>query len=260
MKMGEIKFFLKFGKKEHNDVFASGNLFCSNAKTFWGIEEKFKFKGQGDRLEGSSKVFAQKIAIHDYSDHSLITQLGMSNGLLRYAPAKNIPVFCLFAAHEKDCVVDENGNFRIKLSDETKRIIKEHFPNADSVAVIRDPKQFLTDVEKSIGCEIKHELVHYFRIDEGLPTNDGRRAMEHEYMMYLTQDVPPVVEGGSRKYFFKAEYAYRALLCKDVFFQGEQEYRIVLPKELVSKEGRLYPVKNSQEIKVFDLEEFFEQF
>lgn len=256
--MNKVKFLLKFGRREHIDMFANGGLFCSNAETFWGIEDELKLKGQGDRLEASSMVFAQRMAIHDYNDHSLIAEVGVGNGLVRYEPAKHIPVFCLFAVYENDCCENNDGSLKIKLSDKTKQTIREHFPNADSVAIIWKPLQFLLDVEKTIGCEIKHELVHYFYIDEGLPTSDGRRAMDHQYMMYLVQDVPPVVENGKKTYSFKAEYVYRALLCKDVFFQDEQEYRIVLPKESVSG-GRLYPVKYSQALEVLSLDDFFSQ-
>lgn len=254
--MDEVKFLLKFGRKEHIEAFANGGLYCSNAETFWGIENELKLKGQGDRLEASSKVFAQRMAIYDNDDNSLVAEVGMSNALVRYEPAKNIPIFCLFTVYANDCSVDDDGNLQIELSDHTKQIIREHFPNADSVAIIRNPQQFLLDIEETIGCEVKHELVNYFYIDEGLPTADGKRAIDHQYMMYLTQDVPPAVEDRKRTYSFRAKYVYRALLCKDMFFKDEQEYRIVLPQESVSG-GRLYPVKYSQKPEVVNLDDFF---
>ena len=45
--MGHIKFLLKFGEESHLKEFAKGSLYCSNAETFWGIEDKQKIKGQG---------------------------------------------------------------------------------------------------------------------------------------------------------------------------------------------------------------------
>lgn len=42
---------LKFGRREHTQAFAGGQIFFSNAQTFWGIEDNLKIKGQGDRLE-----------------------------------------------------------------------------------------------------------------------------------------------------------------------------------------------------------------
>ena len=40
--MTEIKFLLKFGKREHLESLVKGNIYCSNAITFWGIEDKLK--------------------------------------------------------------------------------------------------------------------------------------------------------------------------------------------------------------------------
>ena len=40
--MTDIKYLLKFGKREHLQDLTDGNLYCSNATTFWGIEDKLK--------------------------------------------------------------------------------------------------------------------------------------------------------------------------------------------------------------------------
>ena len=40
--MAEIKFLLKFGKREHLESLVKGSIYCSNAITFWGIEDKLK--------------------------------------------------------------------------------------------------------------------------------------------------------------------------------------------------------------------------
>lgn len=254
--MDDVKFLLKFGRLEHIKSLIDGNLFCSNAETFWGIEDKLKLRGQGDKLEASSMIFAQNITIQSHENKSVITQIGRCNGLVRYEPAKKIPVFCLFAVHSNDCYIDSNGDVKIKLSDKTKQVIREHFPNADSVAIISNPSQFLSDVECSIGLDIKHELVHYFHIDKGIITEDGRQAMDKEYMRYLSQDVPPIVSNGATQYTFCADYVYRALLCKDIFFEDEQEYRIVLPTETIDS-SKIYPVKYSNAILMKSIADFF---
>ena len=59
--MADIKYLLKFGKREHLESLVSGNIYCSNAITFWGIEDKLKIKGQGDILEAGTRMFAQKM-------------------------------------------------------------------------------------------------------------------------------------------------------------------------------------------------------
>lgn len=253
--MGEVKFLLKFGQRKHIESFAQLGLFFSNAETFWGIEDKLKIKGQGDVLEASSRIFAQKMTIHNYDDHSVVAQIGESNSLFRYDAAKHIPVFCMFAVREQDCYLDDNGKLRIKLSDETKQTIREHFPNADAVAIVDNPMQFLLDVERSLKTPLKHELVHYFHIDKGFATDNGQTAMDMEYMKYLTQDTSPVIENGKKTYSFHADYVYRVLFCKDVFFEREQEYRIVLPAEQILT-GTIYPVEYNTEFAIQNLDEF----
>lgn len=253
--MSEVKFLLKFGQREHIEAFIKSGLFFSNAESFWGIENDLKIKGQGDILEAGSRIFAQNMTIHDYDDHSVVAQIGKSNSLFRYDAAKHIPVFCMFAVREQDCYLDDKRKLRIKLSDETKQTIREHFPNANAVAIIDNPRQFLLDVERSLKTPLKHELVHYFNIDKGFPTDNGQIAMDMEYMKYLTQDTSPVVENGKKTYSFHVDYVYRVLFCKDVFFEREQEYRIVLPSEEILT-GTMYPVEYSTKIAIQDLDEF----
>lgn len=253
--MSEIRFLLKFGKKEHIEEFVNGSLFCSNAETFWKIEKDKKIKGQGDILEGGSRIYAQRVVMQEPSSGRVADFNSNVDILVHYEPVKNIPVFCLFVVYDSDCCKDHKGNYSIRLSDETKDIIREHFPDADTVAIIACPKQFIEDVDTSIGCHIENGPVNYFNIDKGVDIGDGKVAMDMEYMKYLTQDVPPVKEKGQIKYVFSVDYVYRALFCKDIFFKQEQEYRIVLPNESISK-GKHYPVKFSQNIQMMPLDEF----
>lgn len=252
-----LKYLLKFGERPHLEELVKGSLYCSDAKTFWGIEDKLKIKGQGDILEAGSKVFAQRMMMQAHGSYKATEINVPSNVLVHFEPAEHIPVFCLFAVYEDDCVLDTDGHYKINLSKDKQKTIKEHFPKADSVAIINDPEQFLKDIMSYIGCEVKHEGVHYFHIDKGLEIEgSNQRAMDMEYMKYLMQDVPPVIKDGKKTYSFHADYAFRALFCKDVFFSDEQEYRIVLPHEKISK-GTNYPVELSENIKILSLSEFF---
>ena len=252
-----IKYLLKFGKRTHVEEFAAGSLFCSNAVTFWGIEESLKIKGQGDVLEAGSRMFAQKMTMQAYGTNEITTFNMNANVLVHYDPAKLIPVFCMFAVYDEDCIADENGTVAIKLSESKQKTIREHFPNADSVGIISNPEQFLQDVMDSIGTRVEHEAVHYFNIDKGFKVDGSNQiAMDMEYMKYLVQDVPPVIENGMKKYSFRADYVYRVLFCKDVFFQDEQEYRIVLPDEKITK-GTAFPIKLSDSIQVLSIDNLF---
>ena len=254
--MGEIKYLLKFGKREHLESLVQGNIYCSNAITFWGIEDKLKIKGQGDILEAGTRMFAQKMVMQHPDTKEVIAEFGKANGLVRVEPAEKMPVFCMFAVYEEDCKADEDGNIVINLSDDKKQTIREHFPNADAVAIIPNPEVFIEDIRKSIGTEIKAEKVNYFYIDKGFKTKDGRTAMDMEYMKYLMQDAPPEKIDGGTKYVFYVDYAFRVLFCKDVFFEKEQEYRIVLPNDTIES-GKSYPVILSTNYEICDLEAFF---
>ena len=60
--MNDIKFFLKFGEREHLEGLQKGELYFSNAKTFRYYEEKLLIKGQGDQLEGGSMFIANNLS------------------------------------------------------------------------------------------------------------------------------------------------------------------------------------------------------
>ena len=111
--MEHMKFLLKFGEESHLKEFAKGSLYCSNAETFWGIEDKQKIKGQGDILEAGSRIFSQNMTMQSL-DTGSITSFNMSaNILVHLEPAKHIPVFCLFTVYEDDCGIDKNGQYII---------------------------------------------------------------------------------------------------------------------------------------------------
>lgn len=262
--MKDIMYLLKFGEREHIESFSKGNLYFGNAKLYREIEDNLKIKGQGDGLEASTKVYSNNMRVHDYETHELaaVFQDMDVRVVFRYPDADPIPVFCLFAVTNDNCKIDENGEYKIALSEKTKAAIRNHFPKADSVAIIKAPDQFLTDVENTIGVDVRHELVNYFNIDEGYRIDKSGKqitAMDHEYSMYLMQDTPPTInEEGRKVYSFSSEYVFRVLFCKDVFFREESEYRIILPKEKI-EEGKIYHVDLSEDIEIKSLDDFFSE-
>lgn len=253
--MNGIMYFLKFGQKKYLSGICNRQLYFNNAITLRGIEEKTKLKGQGDQLEGSARVYATNMSMFN-EDGTVAMQGIRGNVLLHFEPANKIPVYCLFAVMEKDCVVDKDGNRHIHLDPDIKTTIQEHFPKADAVAVITDPEQFVREVTESLNCDCKSGMVHYFNIDKGLEVSGTAiRAMDMEYMRYLVQDVESEVKGNKKSWSFKAEYVYRALFCKDVFFMNEQEFRFVLPKESIET-GTTYSVEFTEQPTIMDLDDF----
>lgn len=256
--MGNIRFFLKFGKKEHMESLVEGNLYCSNAQTFWGIEDNLKIRGQGDGLEASTVVHGQTMFVSAPKTNKVLTEINQAKCIARIDPAKTIPVFCLFTVFEEERETDDCGNIRISLSQDTKNMIKEHFPNADSVVIIDNPQKFIEDVKNSIGHVIKGDLVHYYYIDEGIQKENGNIAMDLRYIMYLTQDEQPLNVNGNEIYSLSEEFAYRVLFCKDVFFEEEREFRFVLPEDHILM-GTSYPVNLTEEYKIEELEAFIRE-
>lgn len=255
--MENIKFLLKFGQREHLEQLKNGNLFFSNAQILREIEENLKIKGQGDRLEGSSKIFSNNMKMVNNKTGKIVAENIKANIVLHFEPANKIPVFCLYAVDTSECEKTDYDKWTIRFSENTKITINEHFPNANAVAIISNPKAFVQDVRKSINSDIKADLVKYFNIADGYDMNSTeQRAIDHDYMKYLMQDVPPIVEGNKTTYSFNVKYVYRSLFCKDKFFSDEQEFRIVLPEFEIDK-GTLFHVSLSENIEVFNLDEFF---
>lgn len=204
-------------------------------------------------------MHAQNITLLQPGTSNIIAQFGQSKGKVRFEPAKRIPVFCLFAVYEDDCIRSDNGDLVINLTEEKKSKIREHFPNADAVVVISNPETFIQDVKNSIGCEIVSDSVRYFHIEDGLITNNGQTVMDMEYFMYLCQDTPPEKDKNrNTSYSFNVDYVYRALQCKDIYFACEQEYRIILPYESI-EQGTKYPIHISAKYDIQDLDDFFKK-
>lgn len=246
--------FIKFGRKDHLEQFSTGSLFCSDAVTLWGIEKDLKIKGQGDILEAGSRIFTNNFTMQQHGTGRTTNFNMNSNILVHYDPAEHIPVFCLYSVFSDECIMGADGNLDIRLSDKSKSTILQHFPNADSFALVTKPTLFISDVSDSISCRIEHGLVHYFNIDKGLYVNSGEQtAVDMEYFKYLTQDTAPVSENGKTIYSFNADYVYRCLFCKDVFFSGEREYRVVLPNDYIMC-GTHYPVKLREAINVYPID------
>lgn len=199
-------------------------------------------------------MHAQKMLMKNTDTGEIIYYSGYSKGLVRVEPAKRMPVYCLFVIYEDDCTIDSEGKLHITLSDEKKKTIRKHFPKADGVVIINNPDQFIEDVKNSIGHVIKSDEVHYYNIDEGYKIENGQVAMDMEYLKYVTQDTEPIRENGMIRYKLSADYAYRVLLCKDLYFEKEQEYRFILPNDQIDG-GTKYDVVLSSEYGISDIED-----
>lgn len=156
----KIQFLIKFGERKYMERLAKGYLYFSCAKKLREIEEKLKCKGQGDCLEGSSRIHGTG-ELYDYETGMFWKRIPKANLVVHYEPANNIPVFGLFTCYKDECTFDNEGNWHIELSDRTITDIKEHFNKADTAAIITNPTQFVYDVNKTFDNTAKIEQVHY---------------------------------------------------------------------------------------------------
>ena len=252
--MKEIPYLLKFGQSEHMSRLKEGKLYFSTAPVLRRIETELRIKGQGDRLEGVSKVHASQLEAHDNFSKGIVMSEQGYDLLFRYEAADRMPVFCLFACSDDECVSEENSIFRATFSDQVKAKIKRDFPKADTVAIITNPQQFISDVHISLGEECKSGLVSYFFM-EGIERPDGV-LMDLQYVKYLTQDIAPKRVGNCTVYSFDEAYVYRALFCKDICFKDHQEYRFVIPSRKIERPQEIEVSLNCQ-IELTDLQTFF---
>ncbi len=250
--MENIQFLIKFGERQYMQRLAEGYLYFSYAKKFREIEEKLQQKGQGDYLEGSAKIHGTNMQIYDRDTGEYWGQVAKATTICHFAPANQIPVFCLFTCYKDYCICKGDNEFSINLPENIVCDIRNHFNKADTAAIIVEPRQFIDDINKSFNNLSKAERVHYFNIS-GIPTKDGQVAQDMEYHKYLTQDTPPEKVKGGIKYSFSADYVYRSLFCKDKFFENENEFRILLPDKEIFEPKEFY-VRTTSPIKLFDID------
>ena len=93
--MENIQFLIKFGERQYMQRLAEGYLYFSYAKKFREIEEKLQQKGQGDYLEGSAKIHGTNMQIYDRDTGEYWGQVAKATTICHFAPANQIPVFCL---------------------------------------------------------------------------------------------------------------------------------------------------------------------
>lgn len=149
--------------------------------------------------------------------------------------------------------MDENGKLVVSLSEEQKNTIRTHFPNADTVAIIQNPMQFVTDVHDTIGFECKSELVNYFPL-RGVNSEQGM-VNDFSYIKYLSKI--HLLKEKERKLFVHLTQIMFTEPCyaKICFLQMNKEYRFILPKVNIES-GQVFHVQLQQAIELQDLNSF----
>lgn len=243
--MEGLRFLLKFGEKKHMERLAEGYLYFSNAKSFRKIEEKLLIKGQGDLNENVIEIPATSFVAKYPGTDDVAFEVNTHSAVnLFNAESDDYPVMCFYACTDEDCNL-EDGKYKLNLSEETKDTIKQHFPKADTVAIINSPEIFIEDCEKTLK-ELKHEHVNYFKLH-------NTKYLDGRYMAYLF-NISINNLGNMNSFSFRNSEAYRLLFCKDEYFKSEKEYRFVL--NLRTKDlPKDYKINTTSDIILKDIED-----
>lgn len=251
----DIKYLLKFGEREKISGIQTGKVWMSTPEALRPLEYEL-VKGQGDKLEGGMHIYSSKMQLTDPTTGFTVTQTGDFNFDILMNPFNNVPIYCMFAVYDSEVASGE-----IKLALETQTIIREHFPKADSVAVIKKPHDFIREFEESIHDDNENSVIpcisgkiNYFNM-YGI---GDKHAIDGRFIDFITNGREPKRIDNKKQIPIYVDDAWRYLFCKDVFFQGEQEYRFILPDVSVDK-GRLFEVNLSENIRIYGLDEFFER-
>jgi hypothetical protein len=129
---------IKFGKKEHLEGIAKGELWFSHLSKFREIEEEQSKKGQGDIREGV---------------------IAIENIRLKFDGADNHPVYCMTYLTE-EFVKRKDGRIEIRIPSDLLESMVDDFA-ADSMFIVENIKAFTSNLKKSFSEKLKYDCVIY---------------------------------------------------------------------------------------------------
>ena len=253
--------FVKFGEKKYIKRLFDGKLYFSHADRFRNIEKKNGLKGQGDAFEAILQLKnGQAILINQGAGHGALWPNVNIN--LSLGDTVNIPVFCLTYITDADCAIESVGGKNIlKVNEEIKATIKQHFPKADTAGVFFNPIQFTKCIEQ-LGIVV-HDNVQYYdfspkgtivELIDYITKFPGEITKTNQLFASMTLEL----DSGSRRHLeLTTHNINRILFCKDSFFEEEKEYRFILPNKRISEPQDFYVRWFSQKKKMLTLDEFF---
>lgn len=217
-----IKFFIKYGEREHLQQIVDGGLRFSPSQTYIRLEEKQHNKGQGDLLEGKMKVNAEKIKFYNRETNECLVTQKKSIITVSIQNVSNMPIFCL-SHYGDESIEDIDGVSKIAFDDEHIKGIKKDFPKATHALIIYEPDKFVDSVKNSIDRNLISDKIIYYdysinvlQMYTFLTTGDEQIRTNEDFSMTY-------------------DNRYRHLLCKDISFENQREYRFIVLDELITK-------------------------
>ncbi|MEA3424262.1 MAG: hypothetical protein U9Q80_10780 [Bacillota bacterium] len=236
------EYLLKFGELKYMKSFVEGNIYFSHAKRFREIEDELR-RGQGDKLEGKAVVNSTRVRVTDLDNPNNVidAKVGDERITVMVESVDNMPVFCLTGLYNENFCVEEN---RVIVNKNVLETIKEHFPKADTVVLIRKPAEFIHKIETEFVCKVVHEKVQYLNMN----------PVGMEWVKFVHNGNVEKLDGKTN-YTMTKDNSHRILLCKDLFFSKEKEYRLILPNELISS-PKIYKFSKIDNAEIIEFDKF----
>lgn len=258
----DIRFLVKFGKREHLEDIIKGEIYFTNAKRLIEIESIKMRKGQGDSGEGRTKIAFNSARLYNTATGKLEREITDNILDLGYQYVPDIPVFCLTAVYEKDMTRNTDGTVTINISDNIKKNIKSSFDEADAALIIKAPQIFDKDIRSYFNNLCESDVMKYYKnMSKGVITIEmieyiagsykNLNLSEKDYLVKLTTSI------SNSTYYFTLQNLHRILFCKDAeYFKDQQEYRFVAYQYSIDKPQKL-PIKTSAEMEIVDIDNVF---
>lgn len=230
---------LKFGKREHLEQLAKGDLFFSPLEKFKILEIETSNKGRGDRNEGRYVIKKPKnIRLYklkedgSYESNPSFVIEKLDELPINLPVLNNLPVLCFTK-------LENRNNIKNKIIDKTmlKKFMKD-FDDIDSVLVIKNPTQFLDNINTNLSVDVFHSEVFYEE-KETIQFNDF-------------VNIGTVSNVIGKKYTVDTLNVHKIAFRKDVYYEYQQEFRIVLPSEKI-KDSKIYKFKPIDEFQIISL-------
>lgn len=250
--MKNVPFLLKFCERKWGEELQKGNFYFNTPDNFRKIEFESKERGQGDKFDGMMELGTESLSVNiDFGEHT-----------------KYRPTLCLTAGFPEDILEKEEKLF-IKLPKKLKCDIKSHFPNADTVALIKNPDLLISDLGKRYSDVIADNVIYINNKDKGKELTIADFVVRRDFPSYENkdellkllkskdyQDSMPRQKNGKLYYNITEKNCHNTLFIKDDFFQNQHEFRIILKDHIINK-GKTFKVDLSQQIFLYTITELF---
>ena len=124
--MNEIRYLVKFGEQAHLQGLMDGLVYFSDAKHFIELEKEQLKRGQGDRIEGKSRLAFENLKMYNHETKDLAMEAHRFILDVDYPNVPTMPVFCLTAIWDNECC-EIGDSVAVLLPDDVKEKINASF-------------------------------------------------------------------------------------------------------------------------------------